>query len=69
MEVKNTLRKHRNKLGLTQEDVARAVDITLSYYQRCEYGTSFPTVPIAQRLAGVFGCEIDDLWPRGDSDE
>lgn len=58
------LKTRRKKLNLSQEAVAQASQISLSYYgvlerqQGCD-----PTLGVARRIAEVLGASLDDLWP------
>ena len=38
MDIPKELAKFRNKKGLTQEEIAEKLDISLSYYQKIEQG-------------------------------
>lgn len=53
------LSEARNHKGLTQEQVSRAINISLKHYQNIEYGLTSPTVNIALHI-----CEILDIDPR-----
>ncbi|MFD2332597.1 helix-turn-helix domain-containing protein [Cohnella sp. GCM10020058] len=49
----------RNQKGFTQEQVSRAINVSLKHYQNIEHGLSAPTVNIALHI-----CEILDVDPR-----
>ena len=51
----------RHRQGLTQEDVARAAQITLRTYTRYEKGQTLPQAAILARLAQVLDVSIDML--------
>lgn len=53
------LKDVREKKGLTQEHVSRAVNISLKHYQNIEHGITTPTVNIALHI-----CEILKVDPR-----
>ncbi|WP_201317554.1 helix-turn-helix domain-containing protein [Paenibacillus sp. EPM92] len=53
------LKAVREKKGLTQEHVSRAVNISLKHYQNIEHGITTPTVNIALHI-----CEILNVDPR-----
>lgn len=53
------LSEARNDKGLTQEQVCRAINISLKHYQNIEHGITSPTVNIALHI-----CEILDVDPR-----
>lgn len=62
----NELRKAREALGLRQEAVAGAAEISLTYYRTLEDGKSVPTLGIARRVAAALDSSIDELWPEAD---
>ncbi|WP_027085822.1 helix-turn-helix domain-containing protein [Cohnella panacarvi] len=53
------LSEARNDKGLTQEQVCRAINISLKHYQYIEQGIISPTVNIALHI-----CELLDVDPR-----
>lgn len=57
------LKEVREKRGLSQEKVSRAINISLKHYQNIEHGITMPTVNIALHI-----CEILEVDPR-DIDE
>lgn len=52
----------RDALGLTQERLAREVDVSLRTVQRWEYGDSAPNRNQLLRLAAVLQVHPDDLY-------
>ena len=64
MEPQTLLSQRRQALGLTQEAVARAACVSLSYYGLLDRGEKdTPTVHIARRIAEALGTTVDALWP------
>lgn len=58
------LRAIREKLGLTQRDVAAAVGMSAAGYHQLENGTD-PQLSTATEVANFFDVEIRELWqPR-----
>jgi DNA-binding XRE family transcriptional regulator len=57
-----TIKDHRLKCGLTQEFIARALDITLNTYQKIEYGEITPNVLTGLKLAILLKVEPNILW-------
>lgn len=53
------LSEARKEKGLTQEQLCRAVNISLKHYQNIEHGITIPAVNIALHI-----CEILDVDPR-----
>ena len=56
------LRNRRLNVGLTQAEVARAVNIAEQAYQRYEYGKRDPAVPTAIKIAKALGCTVEELF-------
>lgn len=55
------LKNAREKLGLSQEDVAKAVGITQPAYSYYESGLKCPTVPVLIQLSEVLKISMDEL--------
>lgn len=53
------LSEARKKMGFTQEQLCRAVNISLKHYQNIEHGLTLPTVNIALHI-----CEVLEEDPR-----
>ena len=49
------VRRRRERLGLTQEALAEAADLDLSFVQRVERGETNVSVAVLVRIAGVLG--------------
>lgn len=56
-----TLRRRRERLGLSQEDVAYAAQMSTRYYQLMEAGRSNPTLKALWEVASVLRQPIDAL--------
>lgn len=50
------------RANLTAQQVADKLGISLRQYQRIESGESKPTVQVAQTLASLFQCSVNDLF-------
>ncbi|GMA49372.1 putative HTH-type transcriptional regulator YqaF [Alicyclobacillus contaminans] len=59
------MRKRRQDLGLSQQEMADLVDISRSYYTNIELGMRRPGVDTAKRIAGILGFD----WTRFYEDE
>lgn len=62
----------RNNRGLTQEQVSRAINVSLKHYQNIEHGIASPTVNIALHICEILGVdprEIDEWRDRRKVDE
>lgn len=67
--VHNTLREHRERLGLRQLDVACKLGFNnTDRISRWEKGTAFPSVRNLLRMAKIFGVHAEELYPGLESD-
>jgi len=55
------LKKLRKAADLTQEQLARAADITVAAVRNLEQTDAEPTWATAKKLAAVLGVSLDDL--------
>jgi XRE family transcriptional regulator of biofilm formation len=56
------LRKRREELGLTQEQVAKAAKVTRNYITMLERGArKSPSLPVLKRLARALGVPVVEL--------
>ena len=65
--MKNKVREFRNKRGISQSELAKAVGTTKRTIYSIEVGNSDIRISIASKLAAYFGCGIDDLYVFEDS--
>ncbi len=57
------LKKFREKMNLTQEKMARELDVTVSHYKAVEYGLRNPSFEFLERLKIKFPkCNIDKIF-------
>ena len=56
-----SLKEYRMKMGFTQEEIARLLDIPLRTYQNYEKRND-TTVKIAKNIAIIFGCSIEEIF-------
>lgn len=56
-----SLKTHRNKIGLTQEEMARLLNISLRTYQNIEKRND-TTVKIAKSIAAILGGTIEEIF-------
>lgn len=64
--LKDRIRGLRKELGETQVQVADALGIAESHYQKYERGASLPNAENLWKLADHFGVSIDYLVGRSD---
>ena len=64
--MKNRVRELRNKHGVSQTELAKAVDTTKRTIYSIEVENSDIRISLASKLATFFGCGIDDLFSPDD---
>ncbi len=69
MAVKLILAEMRNQHGMTQEDLARKMGMTLGGIQYLEYKASGVKLDLLDQLCTVFDCEPGDLLKRFQDDD
>lgn len=57
------LRELRHSMGLTQAELARQADVTVSYVSKLESGATAPGIDLVDRLARALGTTGRDLQP------
>lgn len=60
------IKVYRERLGMTQEQLARELGITQGAVWQWECGMTTPRPAILLRLASLFGVTIDELIREGD---
>lgn len=55
------VRERRSKAGLSQRDLAAAIDVGAPYVSKIEAGRETPSVRVIARLAELFGCHPADI--------
>lgn len=66
--MQNSLPERRKEYGWSQQRLADELGVSRQTIISIERGRFDPSLPLAFRLADVFGCKIDDLFdPHGDS--
>lgn len=61
MEVSRQIRAHREELGLSQEQFARAVYVTRQTVSNWETGKTYPDVQSLLIMSNIFSVPIDEL--------
>lgn len=56
------LREFRRSKGLTQPEMAKKLDISLSHYKGIEYGRQDPSFKTLCKFYEVFKDEYADIW-------
>ena len=60
--MKNDVRRRRNEMGWSQNELAERIDVTRLTIISIEKERFDPSLPVAFRLASVFGCTIEQLF-------
>jgi DNA-binding XRE family transcriptional regulator len=58
----NKIKEHREKLGLTQQDVADMIGITRQSLALIEKGSHYPSILTSWMIAKVLNVELYDLF-------
>ncbi|MBI3963515.1 MAG: helix-turn-helix transcriptional regulator [Candidatus Kerfeldbacteria bacterium] len=58
----NHVRKFRQRAGLSQDEIARAVGVSRQTIIAIERGNYTPSVALALRLSKLFGRSVEDLF-------
>ena len=62
--MKNRIRVLRAEKGWTQADLARLLDVSRNSVNAIENGKYDPSLPLAFRIAGVFGLRIEEIFQK-----
>jgi len=57
-----TIREHRQKAGLKQEDLAELVNVRRETIFRLEKGAYNPSLKLAMDIANIFNLAVEDLF-------
>lgn len=66
--MKNHLRIFREKMGWTQEELARKVGVSRQTINYIEKGRYQPSVKLALKLSTVLKCKVEDIFELERSD-
>ena len=61
-KVENTIRDHRQRLGLTQQALADLVGATRQTIVAVEAGKYAPSLELAFRIARAFEAPFEEVW-------
>lgn len=62
MNTKNKLKTERERIGLTQTEIAKTVGISIRAYKMYESGERIPRVDVAKRIAKILKSKVDKLF-------
>jgi len=60
--MNNEIREHREQAGLSQADLAAAVNVSRQTINAIERERYDPSIELAFKLARYFDCRIEDLF-------
>jgi len=63
--MKNRVREHREKAGLSQGQLADVVDVSRQTINSIEKERYAPSLPLALALARYFGTSVEELFGKG----
>lgn len=61
MSIGENIKRLRLEKGISQEELAKKVDVTRPMITQIERGTKVLTLPLGKEIARVLQCEIDEL--------
>jgi putative transcriptional regulator len=64
--VKNRIRVLRAERYWTQADLGERIGVSRNSVMAIESGKFDPSLPLAFRIADVFGCRIEEIFQRDD---
>lgn len=59
-----TLVERRKAAGLTQTQVSKKVGVNQGTVSSWETGVYFPALKYRKKLARLYGCTVDELFPK-----
>ena len=66
---KNKLQDFRKQKSLTQEELAKAVDVVPDYISMIERGVRMPGFALAKKIADFFGTTVDEIFFDNESNK
>lgn len=63
VKIGENIKQARQKLGLTQAEVATKADLHVNYYARVERGEATATVETLQKIASVLEVTASEILP------
>lgn len=59
---KENLRRLRKERGLSQNDVAKELNVSRTTVTKWELGATIPRTELLPKLSSLLGCRIDDMF-------
>ncbi|MFC0684407.1 helix-turn-helix transcriptional regulator [Novosphingobium clariflavum] len=63
--MKNHLKDLRARRGWSQQDLAERLEVSRQSVNAIETGRYDPSLPLAFRIAEIFGMRIEDIFQKG----
>lgn len=60
--MENAVRERRTERSWTQQDLAERLEVSRQTVNAIETGKYDPSLPLAFKLAKLFGCRVEDLF-------
>ncbi len=60
--MENVVRERRAERSWTQQDLAERLEVSRQTVNAIETGKYDPSLPLAFKLAKLFGCRVEDLF-------
>lgn len=67
--MQNRIRELREAIGMSQEKLAEAANLSRPFLSTIETGSAVPTVAKAAAIANALGVTISDLFPVAEDGE
>ncbi|MGF7154990.1 helix-turn-helix transcriptional regulator [Novosphingobium gossypii] len=64
--MKNRLKVLRAERGWSQQDLAERLEVSRQSVNAIETGRYDPSLPLAFRIADIFGMTIEEIFQRGE---
>lgn len=62
VHMKNSLKRHRQERGLTQQSLAEALGVSRQTIISIESGKYDPSLPLAFKIAHFLGAKIEEIF-------
>ena len=60
--IGENIRYYREKLGISQSELARRIGKTPGAISQYESGVNVPRMPYIEKMADIFGCRVSDIF-------
>lgn len=60
--MKNTIKIQRTKLNMTQDDLAKKLQVSRQTINAIENNKYYPSLELGLKLSGIFKCSVNELF-------